>query len=95
MENFAVIDLGSNSARMTITQIDDDGAYAPVTQMKEYVRLSENMGEKRVLQPEAIDRTLKALSGFKAVYSKLDNVHLKAVATAATRQASNHFHMIS
>ena len=49
MENFAVIDLGSNSARMTITQIDDDGTYSTVKQMKEYVRLSENMGEKKVL----------------------------------------------
>ncbi|KRK99487.1 exopolyphosphatase [Secundilactobacillus odoratitofui DSM 19909 = JCM 15043] len=89
MENFAVIDLGSNSARMTITQIDNDGTYSTVTQMKEYVRLSENMGPEKVLQPEAIERTLKALQSFKDVYSKLENVHLKAVATAATRQATN------
>ncbi|MTV82475.1 Ppx/GppA family phosphatase [Secundilactobacillus folii] len=89
MENFAVIDLGSNSARMTITQIDDDGAYSTVKQMKEYVRLSENMGDKKVLQPDAIDRTMRALKSFKDVYSNMSNLRLKAVATAATRQASN------
>lgn len=89
MENFAVIDLGSNSARMTITQINNDGTTQAIKQMKQYVRLSENMGPKKVLQPEAIDRTLEALNDFKAVYSGLDNLHLKAVATAATRQASN------
>ncbi len=60
MENFAVIDLGSNSVRMTITRINDDGTYSPVKEMKSYVRLSENMGEAHELQPDAIDRTLTA-----------------------------------
>lgn len=89
MENFAVIDLGSNSVRMTITRINDDGTYEPVKQMKSYVRLSENMGEAHVLQPAAIDRTLTALQSFKDVYKGLDNLQIKAVATAATRQAVN------
>lgn len=89
MENFAVIDLGSNSVRMTISQIGKDATYQTVTQMKEYVRLSENMGIEKVLQPDAIERTMAALKGFKDVYSKLDNLTIKAVATAAVRQATN------
>lgn len=89
MENFAVIDLGSNSVRMTISQIGKNATYQTVTQMKEYVRLSENMGVEKILQPDAIDRTLTALQGFKDVYSKLDNLTIKAVATAAVRQATN------
>lgn len=89
MENFAVIDLGSNSARLSVTRIDDNGETTPVTQLKSYVRLSENMGVERVLQPEAIDRTLAALKEFKTVYDREENVSVKAIATAATRQASN------
>lgn len=89
MENFAVIDLGSNSVRMTITRINDDGTYSPVKEMKSYVRLSENMGEAHELQPDAIDRTLTALREFKNEYDQLDNLKIKAVATAATRQAVN------
>lgn len=89
MENFVVIDLGSNSVRMTVTKINDDGTYETVTQMKEFVRLSENMGPDKILQPEAIKRTFEALQSFKDVYEKLDNVSIKAVATAAVRQASN------
>lgn len=89
MENFVVIDLGSNSVRMTITRINEDGTHETVTHMKEFVRLSENMGEKKILQPAAIERTLKALHSFKDIYKKLDNVRIKAVATAAVRQASN------
>ncbi|MCJ2162677.1 Ppx/GppA family phosphatase [Lentilactobacillus kefiri] len=89
MENLAVIDLGSNSARMTINRISNDGSYETVTEEKEYVRLSENMGVKKILQPEAIERTISALKGFKAIYSKLNHLKIVAVATAAVRQATN------
>ncbi|MCT3394943.1 exopolyphosphatase [Lentilactobacillus hilgardii] len=89
MENFAVIDLGSNSVRMTVSRINEDGTYDNVTQMKEYVRLSENMGSEKILQPDAIERTLAALRSFKEVYSKLENLKMRAVATAAVRQATN------
>ncbi len=89
MENFAVIDLGSNSVRMTVNQINDDGSHETISQMKEYVRLSENMGDKKILQPEAIERTMGALKEFKDNYSQLDHLKIKAVATAAVRQASN------
>ncbi|KRL39107.1 Ppx/GppA family phosphatase [Liquorilactobacillus uvarum] len=89
MENFVVIDLGSNSIRMTISQINDKGAINVTHQLKEMVRLSENMGSKKILQKEPIERTLKALTSFKDIYSKLKNVKIEALATAAVRQAKN------
>lgn len=91
MENFAVIDLGSNSCRMTITQIQEDGSYTVTHRLKEMVRLSENENatDTPTLQAEAIDRTIAALKSFAAVYKDLPNLTIKAVATAATRKASN------
>ncbi|QMU07185.1 exopolyphosphatase [Levilactobacillus suantsaii] len=89
MKNLVVIDLGSNSVRMTVTEVDSHGNYQTVNQIKRYVRLSANMGPKRVLQPETIDRTMAALVDFKAIYSKLDHPEIHAVATAAVRQATN------
>ncbi|MFB9768877.1 exopolyphosphatase [Lactiplantibacillus modestisalitolerans] len=91
MENFAVIDLGSNSCRMTVTQIEADGSYTVTHRLKEMVRLSEkeDEGATPTLHPEAIERTVAALKGFKAVYDQLPNLTLTAVATAATRKASN------
>ncbi|MFD1548115.1 Ppx/GppA family phosphatase [Levilactobacillus fuyuanensis] len=89
MENLVVIDLGSNSVRMTISEIDGTGNHKTIEQVKRYVRLSENMGEEQVLQPESIARTLTALGEFKKIYSQLDKPDIQAVATAAVRQASN------
>ncbi|WP_281164688.1 Ppx/GppA family phosphatase [Liquorilactobacillus sicerae] len=89
MVNFAVIDLGSNSIRLKISQINPDGSFTVTHQLKEMVRLSENMGEEKILQPEPIARTLKALENFKQVYEQIPDLHLEAIATAAVRQAKN------
>lgn len=87
--NLAIIDLGSNSCRLRITKIYENGQTELVRYEKEYVRLSENMGAAKVLQPEPIERTMKALHKYKEICAGLANVHLVAVATAAVRQAVN------
>ncbi|MBN7275385.1 exopolyphosphatase [Ligilactobacillus pobuzihii] len=89
MENFAVIDLGSNSVRMTVVKINDDGSTELVKQSKEFVRLSANMGKEKVLKKEPIERTLGALKDFKKYLDSLDHLEIRAVATAAVRQAVN------
>ena len=58
--NLKVIDLGSNSVRLRITKILDDGQTELLRYEKEYVRLSENMGPERTLKEEPMARTLKA-----------------------------------
>jgi exopolyphosphatase/guanosine-5'-triphosphate,3'-diphosphate pyrophosphatase len=89
MENFAVIDLGSSSARMTITAIQADGTYQVVRREKAMVRLSENMNGDRMLQQPAMERTLATLNDFQTIYQELPNVKIKALATAAVRMAKN------
>jgi exopolyphosphatase/guanosine-5'-triphosphate,3'-diphosphate pyrophosphatase len=49
MRHFGVIDLGSNSARLSVWQINEDSSVKQVLKLKEMVRLSEGMGEDRVL----------------------------------------------
>jgi exopolyphosphatase / guanosine-5'-triphosphate,3'-diphosphate pyrophosphatase len=86
--NLKVIDLGSNSVRLRITKILDSGQTELIRYEKEYVRLSENMGPERLLKKEPMERTLKALKNFKAIYEQFDG-EIIAVATAAVRQATN------
>ena len=89
MLNLVVIDLGSNSVRMKISEIDNYGSFNVIGYQKEYVRLSENMGKEKTLKKEPVERTIKALKKFKSRYSKLENTKIRAVATAAVRQATN------
>ena len=89
MTNLVVIDLGSNSVRMQISQIDDYCGYTVMGYFREYVRLSENMGKEMTLKEEPMNRTIQALKDFKTRYTQYDNVVVKAVATAAVRGAKN------
>lgn len=94
MKNLVVIDLGSNSVRMTVTEVDSHGHFKTTHKLKRYVRLSENIGSEKVLQPAAIDRTMVALTEFKTIYDPLKNKEITAVATAAVRQATNQKHFL-
>lgn len=89
MENLAIVDLGSNSVRMAITQIKDDGSYQEVKRVKEDSRISEGMVKEKILQEVAMARTIAALKKFKKLYVGLPNLKIKAITTAAVRQARN------
>jgi len=89
LENLAIVDLGSNSVRMAITEIEADGTYREVKRVKEDSRISEGMGREKMLQPAAMDRTIAALKRFKRLYIGLPHLTVRAITTAAVRQARN------
>ena len=97
MKRIGIVDLGSNSVRMSIIWVGQDHSYHMIEQAKSMVRLSEGMSEDANLSLQAMERTKSALSMFK----KLAGVHqvdeIRAVATAAVRQAKNRdafLHMV-
>lgn len=89
MKRIGIVDLGSNSVRMSIMWVEHDHSYHMIEQAKSIVRLSEGMSADANLSLKAMERTKSALAMFK----KLAGVHqvdeIRAVATAAVRQAKN------
>ncbi len=85
----AVLDLGSNSVRMEIYRILSNGYYESLRQEKRLVRLSEKMGEERVLQEIPIQRTLNALKEFREILQAGRVDEVRALATEAVRRAAN------
>ncbi len=85
----AIIDLGSNSVRMIIMKIFDNGSYKMIDQAKEMVRLSEGMSEDGMLQPVAVERTVEALKLFRKLIEYYGVPRTIAVATAGVRNAAN------
>lgn len=84
----AIIDLGSNSARMNIVEISGNKPEILVN-LRRVVRLSEGMGDEKLLRPEAVERTLAVLNEFKRVIDENNVDKVRAVATAAMRTAKN------
>lgn len=89
MGNLAIVDLGSNSTRMAITQIDANGNFREIKRVKENTRLSEGMGAEKRLQKPAMDRTIAALKRFKRIYQSYSRLSVRCISTAAVRQAVN------
>lgn len=89
MERYAIVDLGSNSVRMNIVHVNQDGSYTLLDQAKEMVRLSEDMGEEKTLKPEPMRRTIEALKLLKKLSIAYKANHVFALATAAVRMAEN------
>lgn len=84
----ALIDLGSNSARMYILKYTKEFGFEYLKRRRLMTRLSGEMTEDGVLKDAAIVRTLSALSDF-AEEAKSDGASVLAVATAAVRNAKN------
>ena len=87
MKKTAVIDLGSNSVRMSI--FSDKLPFNVLRAYRSTIRLSEGMTHDRVLKAEAQMRAVKALAEYKSIVDSEDACRIVAVATAAVRKAKN------
>ena len=87
--NFAVIDLGSNSVRMSINALEKDGSWRVLEKLRSTVRLSEGMTSDNFLKEEAMERVIDSVTQFTAIARGYKCASIAAVATAALRRAAN------
>src|SRR5438093_10877789 len=85
----AVIDLGSNSGRVVVLDVDDHGSIEILADGRSPLRLARDVAPTGRLSNDAIDRVLGALRDFEAIASGNRAVRTVAVATAAIREAAN------
>jgi exopolyphosphatase/guanosine-5'-triphosphate,3'-diphosphate pyrophosphatase len=88
MEPIGVIDIGSNSVRLVVYE-GAVRALTPVFNEKILCGLGRSVATTGSLGSEAVERALAALARFKVIARILSVKNLKAIATAAVRDASN------
>ena len=89
MEKIGIIDLGSNSARLVIVNLFADGYFMVVDELKESVRLGQDMERDGFLKPARVAETIKTLKMFKKLCDASGVNRVITVATAAVRRAKN------
>ena len=89
MERIAIIDLGSNTARLLLVDVTEDGHFQIVDQLKESSRLGEGMDRDGFLKPDRIQETIRTLKMFRKLCDVNGIERIIAVATAAVRRAKN------
>lgn len=89
MEKIAVIDLGSNSVRMVLANILEGGYFVVFDDIKETVRLGQDMEKDGFLKSSKIAQAIKTLKMFRKLCDAYQVDKIIAIATNAVRRAKN------
>ena len=85
----AAIDVGSNTIRLIVVEVQDDDTYRILDEDREMVRLGERLDRTGRLSDAAIARALAALGKMKAIADGFKVAEIRAIATSAVREAAN------
>ncbi len=89
MEKIAVIDLGSNSARLVLAEILPNGHFVVFDELKETVRLGQDMERDGFIKPSRVAQAIKTLKMFRKLCDSYGVDKVYAFATNAVRRAKN------
>ncbi len=88
----AAVDIGTNSTRLLVADVDGTGSDARLVTLDRRMRitrLGKGVDAARALHPDAITRTVDALREYRAVLDELGVERVRATATSAARDAGN------
>jgi exopolyphosphatase / guanosine-5'-triphosphate,3'-diphosphate pyrophosphatase len=83
-----VVDLGTNSTRLLVADVED-GAVREVERRLTITRLGEGVDERRILLPTALARVRNVLADYRRVLEASGAQRTLAVGTSAVRDAEN------
>ena len=89
MKNIAIIDLGSNSARLVLAHVISDGYFVVYDEQKESVRLAQDMERDGYLKQARIAQAVLTLKMFRKLCDANSVDKIYAFATNAVRKAKN------
>ena len=84
----AAIDVGTNSTRLLVAEELADG-FRALERRLTITRLGEGVNQRRVLAPQALERTLRAIADYAAVCGEYEVSKLRVTGTSAVRDAHN------
>jgi exopolyphosphatase/guanosine-5'-triphosphate,3'-diphosphate pyrophosphatase len=85
----AVLDIGTNSTRLLIADVDPAGRIAEVERHSAVTRLGDGVDSDGRLKPDAIDRVCAVLDGYADLIRDRRCRAARAVMTSAVRDAAN------
>ena len=88
MTRVAAVDIGTNSTRLLVADIEGE-KIEDVVRRSTVTRLGEGVDASRALLPEPIARVHRVLAEFRREIDELGAEHSLAVATSAVRDAAN------
>jgi exopolyphosphatase/guanosine-5'-triphosphate,3'-diphosphate pyrophosphatase len=85
----AAIDVGTNSIRFVVAEVEPDGNYRVLDEEREMTRLGRGLFETGRIGRGPMERSLEALAKMRAIADGFGVQELRVVATSAVREAAN------
>jgi exopolyphosphatase / guanosine-5'-triphosphate,3'-diphosphate pyrophosphatase len=89
MAPVAVIDIGTNTTRLLVTERDGDGDLVELERRTIITRLGQGVDASGRLADEAMDRVAEAIASYREIIDRVRAEQVVAVATSAMRDAEN------
>ena len=92
MSRLAAVDIGTNSVRLLVADVDGSGRDAKLDTLDRRMRitrLGQGVDRTRSLAPEAIGRTVDVLREYRRALDEHGVERMRATATSAARDATN------
>lgn len=89
MTRLAAIDIGTNSTKMTVADVDERGRVSVVSEDADVTRLGEGVDAAKRLNDAAMSRTLEAVERFARAARAQGATDVIAAGTSALRDAAN------
>lgn len=88
MTRVAAIDVGTNSTRLLVAE-QQAGGFRTIDRRMTITRLGEGVDRRRVLAPEAVERTVSTIADYAAACGEYGVTKLRVTGTSAVRDAHN------
>jgi exopolyphosphatase/guanosine-5'-triphosphate,3'-diphosphate pyrophosphatase len=89
MARLAALDVGTNSTRLLVADVEGGAVLAEHIREMVITRLGKGVDRTGRFDPAALDRTLEVLAGYAETCRRLGVERRRLVATSATRDAAN------
>ena len=84
-----VVDIGTNSTRLLVADVADDGGLPERRRGSKVTRLGDRLGQTGVLNEDAMERVLATVREYRAILDEEGAERTVAVLTSAVRDAAN------
>ena len=86
----AVVDIGSNSTRLLVAEVSEEGKVTELARRSEVTRLAAGVDTTGLLAGDAMDRVYDVLEAYTEEIDAIGQVHRRVgVMTSASRDAAN------
>jgi exopolyphosphatase/guanosine-5'-triphosphate,3'-diphosphate pyrophosphatase len=89
LPRLAAIDIGTNSIRLVVAEVEADASYRVLDEDREMTRLGRGLYREGRLGDAPMEQSLQALGRMRAIADGFGVTELRAIATSAVREAAN------